>query len=494
MQTLIRASTLTASLLVFIYAPLFAQFSDSLKVSIGTTATFATKDYQPLWIEALEFGTISQRGADLSSHVLLRNSHVLGKRQHASADINMTVSGFYLDYGLDLYNNNHFQAIFTKEAYVKAGYKYWEIRAGEFVEIVGEVDPELSSGSFAVSGNALPIPKIGLAVTEYTDVPFTNGFLQFKGLFSHGWLGQTNYVKGAYLHEKSLYLRAGGKQLRFHVGLSHFANWAGIHPNGKAPSRFKDFLRIIAGAAGDAEDSVYHQGPVDIANAVGNHMITSDIGMEIKLSKGILKVFTQTIFEKGKGDSSNTNQRDELIALNIFGKDRLIGISWETLKPAFLQKLLIEGVYTKDQGGPVVFNGRFNYYNNATYATGWEYQDHIIGTPLFINRHRAAQYDLDPTSDRGWNIVSNRIIGFHTGTKGFISKKISYRTLFTYVRHYGNYYNEGIFSPSKGQNNLLFEIDYRLNSNVVLTAAFAMDQGDLSKNKGGKLAAEWILK
>src|SRR5690554_508686 len=483
MKNSIRAFFLTACLVGFIYAPLFAQFSDSLKVTIGTTATLATNDYQPLWLQSLQFGTITHHQSDLSTHILLTNVHVFNKKAQ-NGTVDTQLSDFYISYGIDLYNNNHFQQLFTKEAYVKAGYKFWEIRVGQFMEIIGEVDPRLSSGSFAVSGNALPIPKIGLAVTEYTDIPFTKGFLQFKGLFSHGWLGETNYVKGAFLHEKSLYVKGGKKAFSFYGGLSHFANWAGTHPSGQAPSRFKDFLRIVAGASGDTEDPVYHQGPVDIANAVGNHMITSDIGMELKLSKSILKLYIQTIFEKGRGDSSNTNKRDELIALNIFGKDCLVGMSLETKKPAFLKKVLVEGVYTKDQGGPIIFNGRFNYYNNATYATGWEYKDRIIGTPLFVNRRQAAKYNLDPSSTRGWNIVSNRVIGFHAGLTGSINKTIRYKTLFTYVKHYGNYYNDDLFDSTKKQGNLLFEINYRLNSRIFLNSAFALDHGGLSKNKG----------
>src|SRR5690554_4693750 len=493
MKNSIRASFLTACLAAFLYAPLFAQFSDSLKVTIGTTATLATKDYQPLWLQSLQFGTITHQQTDLSTNVLLTNVHVVNKKAQNEM-MESQPSDFYISYGLDLYNNNHFQQLFTKEAYVKAGYKFWEIRVGQFMEIIGEVDPRLSSGSFAVSGNALPIPKIGLAVTEYTAVPFTQGFLQFKGLFSHRWLGETNYVKGAFLHEKSLYLKGGKNSINLYGGLSHFANWAGMHPRGKAPSRFKDYLRIIAGASGDADDPVYHQGPVDIANAVGNHMVTSDIGMEIKLSRSIFKLYTQTIFEKGKGDSSNTNKRDELIALNIFGKDRLVGLSWETRKPAFFQKVLIEGIYTKDQGGPIIFNGRFNYYNNATYATGWVYQDRITGTPLFISQYQAANYGLDQSGIGGWNVVSNRIIGYHTGISGSLWSSTRYRTLITHVKHFGNYYNDSFFTPSKKQTHILFELSQRLNQSVIITSTFGLDQGDFSNNLGGKLAVEWVIR
>lgn len=492
MGILLRKSLVTATLMTFFYAPLCAQFSDSLKVSIGATTFFAAENYQPLWIEALQSGTTSHQKTDLATHVLVTNSHFFAK--DGLNERPAQTNGFYIRYGIDLYNNSHFRDFFAKEAYVKAGYKFWEIRVGRFKEIMGEVDPTLSSGSFAVSGNSLPIPKVGLALTEYTAVPFTKGFLQLKGQFSHGWLGNTNYVKRAFLHEKSFYIKGGKGLFSLYGGLNHFANWAGDHPSGRAPSRFKDFLRIVAGAAGDSEDPVYHQGPVDIANAVGNHMITSDIGIEINSSASILKVYTQTIFEKGKGDSSNLNKRDKLVGLNIFGKDRLVGISWETRKPAYLQKVLLEGVYTKHQGGPIIFNGRFNYYNNATYATGWEYKDHIIGTPLFINRRQASTYNLDPASTTGWNIVSNRVVGFHVGLTGNINQKLSYITLITHVRHYGNYYNDALFAPSKPQSNLLLEIKYRLSTNVLVNSALALDQGHLSNNKGGKLGVEWRVK
>ncbi|HLW32938.1 MAG TPA: hypothetical protein VKX40_11790, partial [Aequorivita sp.] len=68
MKNSIRAFFLTACLVGFIYAPLFAQFSDSLKVTIGTTATLATNDYQPLWLQSLQFGTITHHQSDLSTH------------------------------------------------------------------------------------------------------------------------------------------------------------------------------------------------------------------------------------------------------------------------------------------------------------------------------------------------------------------------------------------------------------------------------------------
>ncbi|MDN3688853.1 capsule assembly Wzi family protein [Cyclobacterium jeungdonense] len=470
------------------------QFLDSLKIETGLSMVVASKDYPPFWIQANQFGTVgSERQLDLIPHLSVENSHYfrLGKSK-----IETTEANFHLGYGLDVYANNGFNSVFAKEAFVRLGYQQWELRAGRFAELIGELDPELSSGSFAVSGNALPIPKLTFIVNRFTDVPGTRGFLQFKGQYSHGWLGNSHSVKNAFLHEKVLYLKAGRKPFSFYAGLMHFAQWGGEHQRGPMPGRFKDYLRIIVGASGDPDDPVYQQGAgsVDVANAVGNHMINSDIGLEVRLAKSRLKLYTQTIFSKGRGDSSNLSRRDDLVAFNMFGKDRMVGLSWTTDRKSWVEKVLLEGIYTKEQGGDIIFNGRFNYYNNATYATGWVYQENIIGTPLFISQNQAANYELDPNGIGGLSVVSNRIVGYHGGIMGSLGKHMRYRTLITFVSHFGNYYNDAYFTPNKKQSYFLLELSHRLNPKISVVTAIALDRGELSNNVGAQLAVEWTVK
>lgn len=491
------------SVKVFLFTILFVQlgvhqvsgqFLDSLKIEAGLSMIAASKEYPPFWLQANQFGTVgSERQLDLIPHLSAENSHyfLLNKSKNKPTGAN-----FYLGYGLDLYANNGFNSFFAKEAFVRLGYQQWELRAGRFAELIGEVDPELSSGSMAVSGNALPIPKLTFIVNRFTDVPGTKGFLQFKGQYSHGWLGTSHSVKNAFLHEKVFYLKAGRDPFSFYAGLMHFAQWGGEHPRGPMPDRFEDYLRIIVGASGDPNDPVYQQGAgaIDVANAVGNHMINSDIGLEIKLAKSKLKLYTQTIFSKGRGDSSNLNRRDDLVGFNLFGKDRMVGLSWTSNRKSWLEKVLLEGIYTKDQGGDIIFNGRFNYYNNATYATGWVYLENIIGTPLFISQKQAANYQLDPNGIGGWSVVSNRIVGYHGGIMGSLGKYTRYRTLITFVRHFGNYYNDAYFSPNKNQSHFLLEISHRLDPKINVVTAIGLDRGELSNNVGGKLALEWTIK
>lgn len=192
-------------------------------------------------------------------------------------------------------------------------------------------------------------------MAEYTALPFTRGWVQFKGQFAHGWLGNTPDIKGTLLHQKSFYLRVGKKQLAAYGGLTHFAQWGGTFSSGQAPSRFKDYLRIIAGASGDASDPVYQQGPIDVANAVGNHLLIPDFGVNFCQNNATWRFYTQNIFDKGIGDSSNTNKRDRLNGLKILSRDRLVGLSWETSKSSLLQKIVVEGIYTLPAKGVFAF-------------------------------------------------------------------------------------------------------------------------------------------
>ncbi len=473
--------------------PMYAQRTDSLSILIGTTGTYAGKNHLPLWLAANQFGTITDQQADVSSHIRLTNTHFLSRRvKPDTLRGNRKSNRLYAAYGADLYNNNHFRSFFVQEGYVKLGYKNWQLRGGRYEEIIGEVDQEVSSGSLAVSRNALPIPRVGIAVVDYTRVPFTNGWLQFKGRYSHGWLGAKQHVKNAFLHEKSFYLRAGRGRLYVYGGLNHFAQWGGQHPAGPAPARFEDYLRVVAGAKGNGADPVFQQGPVDIANAVGNHMIIPDFGVTFNAKGATWKLYTQNIFEKGKGRGAY--ERDRLVGLKIFGRDRLAGLSWENTNGGLVQKLVLEAIYTKHQGGPVIFEGRDNYYNNAVYGSGWQYHGQIIGTPLFINRNRGIHHQVAQTATEGWEIISNRVVGGHVGLKGQFSKKVGYRTLGTYVQHFGNYDNAPDFAPFKGQLQLLQEITCGVSSNLSATAALGYDTGSLSKNLGALLRMEWSLR
>jgi len=463
-------------------------FTDSLKLAIGTWGTVASKDYQPLWSVSNRFGAIRDQKSDLSTFISISNKHLLNDNNQYpgfSED-----SPWSISYGADVYNNKHFGTVFFQQAYIKLNYGAWQLRGGRYKEIVGEMDADLSTGSLGISGNALPIPKVGIALTQYSRVPFTNGWLQVKGLFSHGWMGNNRYMKDAYLHEKTLYLRIGKNKLKLYGGIQHYAEWGGRRDDWTSLDRsVKGFMNVVLlkeadDGSVDYGDSVKTHRP----NRAGDHRGVIEAGLEYDFERVKLNVYNQTPFDTGQG-------------IDIRNIDRLFGISLTNKEDSFWRKFLAEFIYTRQMNDFYSAQYRESYYNNGVYKTGWEYEDRIIGTPLFINRQRGskyfseiAPYDWDAeqnTIPGNSNIINNQVIGGHIAALYTIDRRFGARSMITYTRNYGG---NKVLKPHKDQCYTLQEVNYKLPSdNVLLTAGFAYDFGDLSKNFGMILGVKWQL-
>ncbi|QEH40433.1 capsule assembly Wzi family protein [Chitinophaga sp. XS-30] len=454
-----------------------AQFADSLDIRVGTQGMVATADYQPLWLVSNRFGTISDRKSDLSSYIRIRNRHVLGQGEN-----------FQLRYGLSLYNNNRFGDVLLQEGYIKAAFKKLELRAGRYEEIIGEMDKDLSSGSLGLSGNAMPVPKISIALTDYVDIPFTNGWVQFKGQFGHGWMGKRQYIRNAFLHEKTIYLRIGKNRLKLFGGLQHYAVWGGNRkdlPNIKAD--FSDYLNVVF--AKEADDGTVISDEI-LPNRPGDHRGVLEGGIDWENDNMHLRLFNQTPFETGQG-------------IDLRNIDRLLGIVYTNKKEnAILQKLTGEFIYTKQMNDFFHIQYRESYYNNGIYLTGWEYQDRIAGTPLFINRQRGSKYfesirpfdwdaPKDSISGKGWNILNNRVTGLHLGAMYNIGLSLAGKTFLTWTKNHGTYHN-GLFDPARTQWYTLQQVSYRTPVNgLSLTGSVGLDWGEISDNTGFMLGVQW---
>lgn len=479
---LFKNAILLLCLILFFSMQSYAQnlFTDSLKLTLGTIGTIASKDYQPLWSVSNRFGVITDQKSDLSTFLSLNNIHVLSdSNREKQLEIN---------YGLDLFNNKGFNHVFLQQAFVRLKYGAWQLRGGRYREIIGEVDPDLSSGSLGVSGNALPITKIGIALTKYIEVPYTHGWLQVKGLISHGWMGKDQYMKDAFLHEKTLYLRLGKNRLKLYGGVQHFAVWGGNRGEGFSLDRsFKGFLNVLL--VKEADDGSVGDGLRP--NRAGDHRGALEAGLEYDFDKVKLNIYNQTPFDMGQG-------------IDVRNIDRLLGVSMSNKTGSFWKKVLAEFIYTKQMNNFYTMQYRESYYNNGVYKTGWEYEDRIIGTPLFINRHRGSKYfsEIEPYN---WeapdnkipglnNIINNRIVGGHLGALYTIRNNLDARTLLTYTRNFGSY-SDDVFKPYKNQCYTLQEISYTFEpQNIVLTVGFAYDFGQLSDNTGCMLGIKYNLK
>jgi len=449
----------------------YAQQTTIPKLQVGTTATFASKGYQPLWIESNRFGLLSEEGADLATHIGVWNTHTFPAGKH----------DFRLEYGGNLVNNRHFNRLVIQQGYLKARYGALEFRGGRFEEIVGDVDPLLSTGSLGVSGNALPIPKIGLAFPEYTLVPFTNGWLQVKGLISHGWMGYEQSMKRAWLHEKAFYAKLGNGPFKIYGGLQHFALWGGQRAHIKLDRTLRGFFDVLF--VKEANDGYDPDGVHP--NRAGDQRGLLEFGGDLETNTALWHMYFQVPFESGMG-------------IDIRNIDRLGGLSMTLKEHHWLDRLTFEFIYTKQMESFQSAELQ-SYYNNGLYASGWEYQYRSIGTPLFLNRYRGSNFlpfeavDWSTNNDRSMgnmNFINNRIVGGHIGMLHRYAPGISGRTMLTFTRNFGTHLESNPITASpRNQAYTLHEVTVALKRvpGLSLSAGVAVDAGGLYDNVGGLL-------
>lgn len=473
-------------LFIFSQLNLKAQFLDSLQVQAGTAVNVASKDFLPLWLQANRFGVVSDQQFDFTTHLRATNAHRFGA---PTTIYDGNDRGIYVSYGIDAYNNDHLSKTLLQEAFLKVRYKNITFSGGRFKQIIGEVDPDLSSGSLGLSGNALPVPKLNLAM-EYTDIPFTNGWFQFKGMISHGWMGPNQFLKSAYLHEKNFYVRFGKHKLKLYGGIQHYAVWGGERAGFFDLDRsFDGFLSVLIGKEANDGSVMGDIRP----NRPGDHRGVIEAGAEWENDDLKISLNHQTPFDMGQG--IDTRNIDRLLSLNIVNKK----------EDAILKKITFEFIHTKQMNDFYRLGVRESYYNNGIYRTGWEYNDHILGTPLFINRVRGSNYfpDVQPYDWDGptatiqplTNIISNRVVGGHVGAILALTEDISSKTLLTFTNNYGNYNDRNFRERYYGQWYTLQEFRWAVpKSQLSVKGALAFDFGDMYSNFGSMVGVEWQLR
>ena len=283
------------------------------------------------------------------------------------------------------------------------------------------MDSTLSSGSFAFSGNALPMPKVEIVVNEYWHPDFLGGYLGFKGNFVHALFdNKRSDVDHIFLHQKSFYGRLGkpNSLFKFYGGFNHQVQWGGtlkypdptnqVSHKGKVASSLKDYLYVIAGqsmAAAGGDTAKY--GMNDAYNRLGNHLGTVDVGMEIDGKYGKLFFYRQSIYEDGSLFYGN----------NI--TDGLHGVAFSTKRKKGLLKIVFEYFNTTSQGGAggsgntVGFlRGQDNYLNNGVYREGWTYLGRGLGSPLMT-----LDSETDLNAGKEIFFDNNRIETFYVGAE-----------------------------------------------------------------------------
>ena len=439
-----------------------------------------------------------------------------------------------------LYPNKDFSSYF-QQAYLQLNYGQLKFLLGVKQEKSDDYGGDLSTGSLARSSNARPLPQIAAGFKDFVGVPFTQDYVQIKGWLSHAWLENDRYVSNAYLHEKNAYIRLGDPlPVSLEMGFQHFAQWGGTSSNpklGKLPGSVKDFLKyvIMPNGVENAPDELSNE-----TNALGNHLGTIDLAVNIKTKPFNFQFYIQKPFEDGNNVGVNKffqkfwNNKDFRLGFHLKNKN----------EKSLLSGVLFEFVKTDYQGGPGVsdpprtgekdadgfptyeedpdgtkynngyaYGGRDNNYNNSIYQSGWTHHGQIMGTPLFSTKRQLSRfYEDGHEALYGSTILNTRIRAVHLGIEGNLHPRMAYRFMATYSENYGSYngyivsdptrtsenpikwkFNEDYFyADGKKQYYFLYETNYQFkNPHWSANAALGVDVGEMTNNAGIMLGVKW---
>ncbi|GAB3271284.1 capsule assembly Wzi family protein [Larkinella harenae] len=485
-------------ILLLLLSPLLGFSQPRLEIKpfqfyVETGGFYATAGQTPFWLRANQFGIVPTA----IPYATVRTGFRQDYRYYPVSDSTSSKKRnfFGVGYGIDLVGNvsaGMKTSLLVPEMYVKARAGAFDLIVGRRREIIGLVDSTLTSGSYSWAGNALPIPKVQIALSDFTAVPFTKGILAFRGFFAHGWLDNRSIVRNAYLHQKVLYARLGKPSwpVKLYAGFNHQVQWGGtttdlsegLVKNNQLPANRQAYYNMVMGksisASSQKVDTTYFSR-FDRENRIGNHLGSIDVGLEISTRKLSILFYRQSLIEDGS----------LFYGTNL--EDGLHGIRYRNLAPRSsglrITGAVAELLYTKSQGGSVfedsdLLRGRDNYFNHSQYRNGWSYMGNGIGTPFIT-----PMTDTRPDLPRYGFFVNNRVRVFHAGLQGAFAQNAVFLIKVSYSQNYGTY--EMPFANTVEQLSSLVQVGIPLSKNgLLVTVSAASDQGGLFQNSTGVYA------
>ena len=314
------------------------------------------------------------------------------------------------------------------EAYVSGRRGNWELWAGRRKEVYGLGDTAMTSGFYAWSGNAVPIPKIQFGTRDYVD--FAKGHLGIFITFAHGWLDNQGPVLDGFLHQKTLYGRIGRRNALINLfgGVNHQVMWSGTGRDGTTWGTGLNTYYYVVTTSKDRktikEDPNAPQ--TESGYQYGAHLGSIDLLIKVQPEWGTLSIYKQTAWETGR------------VASLITANDGIAGISLHLKRTKLLQHIIFEYIYTANQGhyysglakllgmNDPHANEVENYFNGS--HGGWHYINRSIGTPFIV-------YDLE-NYGKNYIFPLNAVKAYFIGLNGlFPSGGINWKVKLAYSFH-----------------------------------------------------------
>ncbi len=466
------------SILVSLFTSLVTPVDTSIHTTVEAQAIVSDAGATPFFLSRLQYGSVPLDNPGLILRTWNGKGYNLKKKYDWKYEVEATGwTGRQNDFWLT-------------QAYVSGRWRKWELWAGRRKEVYGLGDTVMTSGFYAWSGNAVPVPKIQIGTRDYID--FAKGHLGIFMTFSHGWLDNRGPVIDGVLHQKTLYGRIGKRNAVINLfgGLNHHVKWSGIGRDGtKFGSGLNTFYYVTTASKSRSVIKTDPNSPAgELGYQFGDHLGSIDLQIKIQSERGNISIYKQTAFETGR------------IARLITANDGITGISLKLNKTKLIQRIIFEYIYTANQGqyssgiskllsmkDPHA-NEIENNFNGS--HGGWFYMDRGIGTPFVV-------FELESKSRIGYGFTLNAVKGYYWGIQGLLPKDLFWKLNVAYSLHTYPRYPGFPIKEYKGfipQTSLGFQVSKNASKNLTIESEIGYDRGYRVKNTLGlKLGIKYLI-
>lgn len=456
-------------------------YNDTIEYRIEMSSTVSKGQFAPTWLTSNRYGLGSSNKKSAYARAEIKWENHLDKNWKIE-------TAFDIAGGLKMASN-----IWMQQAYADISWKMINISIGSKEDrgAALEKNARLTSGWMVEGINARPIPQIRLEIKNYTYIPGCKHWAAFKahvcyGIFTDGeW--QENFVapgneftKNVLYHSKSLMFRIGNKEkfpVEFEFGLLTGAQFGGERMK-KNKDGSSSLIRDMPDDLKDFWKAFFPTQSSTLENVQGNHCGSWNFGLNVYKGQWRFRAYMEHYFE----------DHSQMFLQYGKWKDNHIGVEINPPKNPIIKSVVIEGLNTTDQTGPILYDGVAgsftdlqmsggdNYYNNGEYL-GWQNYGAVLGHPLLYG----PEYNADRTN----YIKSNRVKALHLGIEGEPNDEWKWRVIVTHTRHWGTYQKP--LDRVRKQISGLAEISFspRYAYGWSFSGAVGIDKGDYLGNSGG---------
>ncbi|MFD2516568.1 capsule assembly Wzi family protein [Salinimicrobium flavum] len=399
-MTIKKLSISSCFMLLIFFDTHTASAQTTYSAELELTTQGGTQEELPFWMYSNQRGRISPETNVLGLAAVKMQHQLRGEAVIEIGAGGVIHDGFDEKWDLD-------------EAYIQFRNQHFYITGG--VKQKKELYNGLSATNENIlwSLNARPLPGVEIGTVKPF---FVFPGIGFEGRWGEYLLEEDRHVPWARVHHKKFNIVLQPSETwQIKAGIQHFAQWGGVSPDrGPQPEGLTDYLRIVAGRAGDKKAL---EG--DQANVLGNHLGSWILELIKEYENFNTGFIFNNLFEDGSG-SRFANFPD--------GRYGLYYKSKENAK--IINSIMYEFFYTKDQSqtGPHLYDNYFN--NSVTYNSGWTFHKKVIGVPFFT---------FDTALGR---IINNKFTAHHLGVAGDFGnfyQPLPYRFLVSYRHNEGTY-------------------------------------------------------